>query len=50
MVTINQARLDMIELIASPSGFQAVKEEEYATTQTEETNDADETLKPGRRS
>src|SRR5207247_5287953 len=47
MVTINQ-RLDfeMIELIASAFGFQAVKEEEYATTQTEATQAADETLKP----
>jgi len=47
MVTINQRLdFDMIELIASAFGFQAVKEEEYATTQTEETKDADETLKP----
>src|SRR5213592_4292374 len=36
MVTINQRLdFDMIELIASAFGFQAVKEEEYATTQTE---------------
>src|SRR2546422_681152 len=47
MVTINQRLdFDMIELIASAFGFQAVKEEEYATTQTEQTKDADETLKP----
>src|SRR5213594_3449791 len=47
MVTINQRLdFDMIELIASAFGFQAVKEEEYATTQTEEAQDADETLKP----
>src|SRR5207249_11238389 len=37
---------DMIELIASAFGFQAVREEEYATTQTEQTKDAAETLKP----
>src|SRR5204863_9240783 len=37
---------DMIELIASAFGFQAVREEEYATTQTEQTTDAAETLKP----
>src|SRR5213594_935718 len=47
MVTINQRLdFDMIELIASAFGFQAVREEEYATTQTEETKDSDETLKP----
>jgi translation initiation factor IF-2 len=47
MVTINQRLdFDMIELIASAFGFQAVKEEEYATTQTEQTTDAAETLKP----
>src|SRR6266496_4048062 len=47
MVTINQRLdFDMIELIASAFGFQAVKEEEYATTQTEQVKDADETLKP----
>src|SRR5439155_427763 len=47
MVTINQRLdFDMIELIASAFGFQAVKEEEYATTQTEATKDAAETLKP----
>ena len=47
MVTINQRLdFDMIELIASAFSFQAVREEEYATTQTEETADADETLKP----
>jgi translation initiation factor IF-2 len=46
MVTINQRLdFDMIELIASAFGFQAVKEEEYATTQTEQAKDADETLK-----
>src|SRR3989441_1257216 len=47
MVTINQRLdFDMIELIASAFGFQAVKEEEYATTQTEQAKDAAETLKP----
>src|SRR6266478_4971206 len=47
MVTINQRLdFDMIELIASAFGFQAVKEEEYATTQTEQITDAVETLKP----
>ena len=48
MVTINQRLdFDMIELIASAFGFQAVREEEYATTQTEQqTSDAVETLKP----
>ncbi len=47
MVTINQRLdFDMIELIASAFGFQAVREEEYATTQTEEAKDAAETLKP----
>ncbi len=47
MVTINQRLdFDMIELIASAFGFQAVREEEYATTQTEQTTDAAETLKP----
>src|SRR5216117_1257175 len=47
MVTINQRLdFDMIELIASAFGFQAVREEEYATTQTEPTKDAAETLKP----
>jgi len=47
MVTINQRLdFDMIELIASTFSFQAVREEEYATTQTEETKDAAETLKP----
>src|SRR2546423_4819115 len=47
MVTINQRLdFDMIELIASAFGFQAVREEEYATTQTQETKDAAETLKP----
>ena len=47
MVTINQRLdFDMIELIASAFSFQAVREEEYATTQTDEAKDADETLKP----
>jgi len=47
MVTINQRLdFDMIELIASAFGFQAVREEEYATTQTDEAKDAAETLKP----
>ena len=47
MVTINQRLdFDMIELIASAFGFQAVREEEYATTQTEQAVDAAETLKP----
>jgi translation initiation factor IF-2 len=47
MVTINQRLdFDMIELIASAFSFQAVREEEYATTQTEKTTDAAETLKP----
>ncbi|HEY3280172.1 MAG TPA: translation initiation factor IF-2 [Gemmatimonadales bacterium] len=46
MVTINQRLdFDMIELIASAFGFQATREEEYATTQAEETTDAVETLK-----
>src|SRR5438093_5272115 len=47
MVRINR-RLDfeLIGLISSAFGFQAVKEEEYATTQTEQVKDADETLKP----
>ena len=47
MVTINQRLdFDMIELIASAFGFQAVREEEYATTRTEAAQDAAETLKP----
>jgi translation initiation factor IF-2 len=47
MVTINQRLdFDMIELIASAFGFQAAKEEEYATTQAETAADAAETLKP----
>jgi translation initiation factor IF-2 len=47
MVTINQRLdFDMIELIASAFGFQAVREEEYATTQTDTVADAVETLKP----
>jgi translation initiation factor IF-2 len=46
MVTINQRLdFDMIELIASAFGFQATREEEYATTRAEETTDAAETLK-----
>jgi translation initiation factor IF-2 len=46
MVTINQRLdFDMIELIASAFGFQAVREEEYATTQTEQAADAADTLK-----
>ncbi len=45
MVTINQRLdFDMIELIASAFGFQATREEGYATTQAEETADAAETL------
>jgi translation initiation factor IF-2 len=47
MVTINQRLdFDMIELISSAFGFQATREEEYATTQAEATTDAAETLKP----
>jgi len=47
MVTINQRLdFDMIELIASAFGFQAAKEEGYATAQTVQATDAAETLKP----
>jgi translation initiation factor IF-2 len=47
MVTINQRLdFDMIELIASAFGFQAAKEEGYATTETAQATDAAETLKP----
>jgi translation initiation factor IF-2 len=47
MVTINQRLdFDMIELIASSFGFQAAKEEGYATAETVQTADAAETLKP----
>ena len=47
MVTINQRLdFDMIELIASAFGFQAAKEEEYASTETAEAADAAETLRP----
>jgi translation initiation factor IF-2 len=47
MVTINQRLdFDMIELIASAFGFQAVREEEYALEKTTEAADAAETLKP----
>ena len=48
MVTINQRLdFDMIELIASAFGFQAVQEEEYVSSGApEEAADAAETLKP----
>ncbi len=47
MVTINQRLdFDMIELIASSFGFQAAKEEGYATAETAVVTDAAETLKP----
>ena len=48
MVTINQRLdFDMIELIASAFGFQAVQEEEYVSSGApEEAKDADENLKP----
>ncbi len=47
MVTINQRLdFDMIELIASAFGFQAAKEEGYATAETAVATDAAETLKP----
>src|SRR5213079_377818 len=47
MVTINQRLdFDMIELIASAFGFQAVREEEYATTQTEPPKEEAGDLKP----
>jgi len=47
MVTINQRLdFDMIELISSSFGFQAAKEEGYATSETAVATDAAETLKP----
>jgi translation initiation factor IF-2 len=47
MVTINQRLdFDMIELIASSFGFQAAKEEGYASAGTVQATDAAETLKP----
>jgi translation initiation factor IF-2 len=47
MVTINQRLdFDMIELISSSFGFQAAKEEGYATAETAVVTDAAETLKP----
>ncbi len=47
MVTINQRLdFDLIELIASAFGFQAVKEEEYAIAAPEQPVDQAETLKP----
>jgi translation initiation factor IF-2 len=48
MVTINQRMdFDQIELIASEFGYIAVKEEEYAASSEDETEqDADEDLKP----
>ena len=47
MVTINQRLdFDLIELIASAFGFQAVKEEEYAIAAPEQPADQAETLKP----
>jgi translation initiation factor IF-2 len=47
MVTINQRLdFDMIELIASAFGFQAVREEEYALAQPEEAQAAEGDLKP----
>jgi translation initiation factor IF-2 len=47
MVTINQRLdFDMIELISSSFGFQAAKEEGYATAETAVATDAAETLKP----
>ena len=48
MVTINQRLdFDMIELIASAFGFQAVQEEGYDSSDAaEEATDAAETLKP----
>src|SRR2546422_10245313 len=46
MVTINQRLdFDMIELIASAFGFQAVREEGYVVAETGEAADAAETLK-----
>ncbi|MGE5745254.1 MAG: translation initiation factor IF-2 [Gemmatimonadota bacterium] len=47
MVTINQRLdFDLIELIASAFGFQAVKEEEYAIAAPEQPADLAETLRP----
>jgi translation initiation factor IF-2 len=47
MVTINQRLdFDLIELIASAFGFQAVKEEEYAIAAPEQPTDLAETLRP----
>ena len=47
MVTINQRLdFDMIELIASAFGFQAVREEEYALSAPEETKEVEGDLKP----
>src|SRR5207247_200177 len=47
MVTINQRLdFDMIELIASAFGFQAVREEEYALAAPEEAKEAEGDLKP----
>ncbi len=47
MVTINQRLdFDLIELIASAFGFQAVREEEYAVAAPEQSVDQAETLKP----
>jgi len=47
MVTINQRLdFDMIELISSSFGFQAAKEEGYATAETAVTTDTAEELKP----
>ncbi len=47
MVTINQRLdFDMIELIASAFGFQAVREEEYALAEPEQAKEAEGDLKP----
>jgi translation initiation factor IF-2 len=47
MVTINQRLdFDMIELIASAFGFQAVREEEYALAESETAPEPPEALKP----
>jgi translation initiation factor IF-2 len=47
MVTINQRLdFDMIELIASAFGFQAVREEEYALAEPEEATEAEGDRKP----
>src|SRR5881396_3768034 len=47
MVTINQRLdFDMIELIASAFGFQAVREEEYVVAEVPDTAEAAESLKP----